>query len=242
MATATGVPFVPGATGYDISKWQCPPQGTIPTNHVRIAIVQVSGGAINNLPNQCYRAEATWAGSGLSAYIFMDGLPSPAPSESLSGPAGTCNGSATCESYNFGWWWARHWVSYSRSVGFSPSLWWLDVETMGSWNLSAAALPANANVVAGAVAGLKSMGVRPGIYATSYQWGVITGNNVNFPGIALWVPGAANISGGTRSAVSFCSGPQHLYEPFAGGRVVLVQYGWSGYTGPPSPYDLDYAC
>jgi hypothetical protein len=247
MATPHGFPFPPGATGYDISLFQC---SDIPRSRVGVPIVQVSGGAINNPPNPCYTAEADWAGPSLSDYIFTNPLPNPPPRESLTGPAGTCNGRVTCQAYNFGWYWARNWVAYSRSKGFNPSLWWLDVETDGGWNLSQSAQPANANVIAGAVGGLRSMGVVAGIYATAYQWGEITGNLISYPGILLWVPGAGNISGVGNTAVQFCAHPVSSYEPFAGGSVVLVQYGYSwpggvpagSYSGPASLYDRDYAC
>jgi hypothetical protein len=240
MASSHGFPFPPGATGYDISSYQC---NNIPRNHVAVAIVQVSGGAINSDPNPCYTAEATWAGPNLSSYIFMNPLPAgPPPTESRTGPAGNCNGDVMCESYNFGWWWARDWVSYSRGHGFNPSLWWLDVETDGGWNLGPTSQPANARVISGAVAGLRSMGVVPGIYATQLQWTEITGNGASFPGIPLWVPGAGNVSGGNNSAVAVCGGGVADHGPFAGGDIVLVQYGYQGYSGPPPTYDPDYAC
>jgi hypothetical protein len=241
-ATPHGYPFPPGGIGYDISLFQCPGQsgGPIPATPQAVSIVQVSGGAIDNQPNPCYLQEARWAGPNISAYIFMDGLPNPAPPESQTGPAGDCRGNLACESYNFGWSWARYWVAYSRAVGVDPTLWWLDVETDGSWIFGPAS---NAQVILGAVDGLRSSGVVAGVYSTAYQWGQIAGS-LDLPGIPLWVPGAGNVSGGTLSAQNFCSTPLNLYEPFAGGIVTLVQYGYSGdgYTGPPSIYDLDYAC
>jgi hypothetical protein len=238
MATSRGFPFLPGATGYDISQYQC---GNIPGNHVGVAIVQASGGAINAQPNSCYAAEAAWAGSSLSSYIFMNPLPAgPPPAESRSGPAGNCNGNVMCESYNFGWYWARYWVSFSRGQGYNPSQWWLDVEFDGGWNVGATSQPANGRVVAGAVAGLESMGVEPGIYATQLQWGQITGNSVSFPGIPLWVPGAGNLNTGSDSAVAVCAGGVPDHGLFAGGDIILVQYGYGLATQPI--YDPDYAC
>ncbi|HET6874057.1 MAG TPA: hypothetical protein VFH70_04725 [Acidimicrobiales bacterium] len=250
IATAHGYPFPPGGTGYDISQWQCPGSpynGTFPTGPHSVSVVQVSGGAINQGPNPCYSSEIAWAGANVSIYIFMDPLPSPPPPESLTGPAGTCAGNVSCESYNFGWYWARHWVNYSHGLGVNSSLWWLDVETAAKagWSTASSAQANNSQVIAGAVAGLRSSGVIPGIYSTNYQWGLITGYHVSFPGIALWIPGAGNISGGTYSATSFCAGNAgNLYAPFAGGTPVLVQYGYvhNGYTGPALPWDQDYAC
>lgn len=241
-ATAHGYPFPPGSTGYDISQFQC---NNVPTSPQSISIVQVTGGAIDNPPNPCYGQEAAWAGSRISSYIFVDGLPSPPPPESESGPAGVCGGNVNCQSYNFGYHWADHWVGYSHSLGIDPTLWWLDVETSGSWNLSSAAYPSNGNVIAGAVAGLRASGVVPGIYSTAYQWSRITGNVINFPDISLWVPGGGNVSGGTYSAQNICTGSAgSLYSPFAGGQIAVVQYGYAGngYTGPASNYDQDYAC
>jgi hypothetical protein len=245
IATAHGYPFRPGGTGYDISQWQCPGTGTFPTGGHSVSIVQVSAGAINQGPNPCYSAEVAWAGANVSIYIFLDPLPSPPPAEALTGPAGNCLGNVSCESYNFGWYWARHWVSYSHGLGVNSSLWWLDVETKGGWSTASAAQANNSQVIAGAAAGLRSSGVIPGIYATNYQWGLITGYHVSFPGIALWIPGAGNISTGTLSAVNICAGKAgNLYAPFAGGTPVLVQYGYvgNGYTGPAVPWDQDYAC
>lgn len=242
-ATPHGYPFAPGSTGYDISQYQC---GNIPATPQAISIVQVTGGAINNPPNPCYAREAAWAGSRISAYVFMDGLPAGSP-QSLSGPAGVCGGNVNCQSYNFGWNWANHWAAYSHSGGINPTFWWLDVETSGAWNLNSSAYASNGNVIAGALDGLRANGVVAGIYSTASQWSRITGNSVSFPGISLWMPGAGNISGGMFSAQSFCSGSvpsQYGYSPFAGGKIVLVQYGYAGngYTGPASNYDQDYAC
>ncbi len=249
VGTGTGLPFPPGATGFDVSQYQCPayPQSVsgLPSASSELAIVQVTGGAINQAqPPSCYPLEAQWAGPNMSVYIFMNPLPSPAPPESMSGPAGNCEASdANCESYNFGFYWAEHWVTYARSEGTNPSLWWLDVETGGGW--SAQSPQSNSLVIAGAVAGLRAMDVEPGIYSDYFQWSAITDNMVSFPGIFLWSPGGGNPTGGTYSAQSICDGTAGPdYAPFADGNIVVVQYGLSGngYTGPPSQYLMDYAC
>jgi hypothetical protein len=122
-------------------------------------------------------------------------------------------------------------------------MWWLDVETAGAWSSN---VGSNATVISGAYAGLQSSGILPGVYATAYQWGIIAGS-LKLPNVPLWVPGAGNLTTGSFSAVNFCTGSipaRSLYEPFADGVVTLVQWGWvgNGYTGPASPYDLDYAC
>lgn len=241
-STDNGYPFPPGSTGYDVSKYQCAPYGTLPPQ-AAISIVEIAG-AINGAQNGCYTQEAAWAGSGISSYIFMNPLPNPPPPESQ--PT-ACVGNGNCEAWNFGYYWAAHWVSVSHSLGVYPNLWWLDVEYNGGWSTAASAQTQNGQVIAGAVAGLRASGVVAGIYATNLQWSQITGNTVSFPGISLWVPGASYISGQPHSAENFCNGSAgSSYAPFARGKIVLVQWGYSWpngeYSGPPSSYDRDYAC
>ena len=241
-STDNGYPFPPGSTGYDVSKYTCPPyQNSLPPK-APIAIVEIAG-MINGAQNPCYSQEAAWAGTGISSYIFMNPLPNPPPPESQ--PT-ACGGNSNCEAWQFGYYWAQHWVSVSRSLGVDPNLWWLDVEYGGGWSTAASSQPQNGQVIAGAVAGLRASGVAAGVYATNLQWSQITGNTVGFPGISLWVPGASYISGQPHSAQEFCAGNAgSSYAPYAGGKIVVVQWGYSWpneYSGPPSPYDQDYAC
>ncbi|HWE57378.1 MAG TPA: hypothetical protein VG435_17865 [Acidimicrobiales bacterium] len=234
MSTANGYLLPPGGTGYDVSQFQCSyysSGATLPAGAHRIAVVQVSGGALDQAqPSGCYQMEANWAGPGFSAYIFMDPCPT------------------SCNPYQYGMQQAEYWVRYARNAGTNPTLWWLDVETclryangicQASWDMSQSGQAANSQEMAGAVAGLKASGVSPGIYSTHLQWTDITGGRVSFPDIPLWVPGAGNISGGSGSAVSFCTNPDANHAPFAGGRTILVQY---GYNDPNRRYDEDYAC
>lgn len=227
-----------GATGVDISSYQC---GQIPPGRTAIAVVQVTSGAIDNPPNPCYVQEAAWAGPQLSAYIYMDGLPRPAPASSLTGPAGNCELiNAACESFNYGYNWARHWVAYSRSVGVYPALWWLDVERYSGWKDTVS----NDLVISGAFSGLRSMGVQGGVYSTRTQWEQITGGLV-IPGVEVWTAGAGNQSGPGYSADSYCADPGRY--TFAGGTLKMVQFGYQGpfpgsFSGPTDPYDLDLAC
>ncbi|HET9078018.1 MAG TPA: hypothetical protein VFN68_13870 [Acidimicrobiales bacterium] len=230
--------YPPGSVGMDISQYQC---GQIPPGPTGVAVVQVTSGAIDNPPNPCYLQEAAWAGPRMSAYIYMDGLPEPAPESSLTGPAGACALiDAACESFNYGYNWARHWVAYSRSVGVYPKLWWLDVERYSGWRDTIS----NDLVVNGALLGLRSMEVQGGIYSTRPQWDGITGGLV-VPGVPLWTAGAGNRSGPGYSADSYCADPGRY--TFASGVLKLVQFGYQGpfpgsYSGPADPYDLDLAC
>ena len=230
--------YRPGSLGVDISQYQC---GRIPVLPSGIAVVQVTGGAIDNAPNPCYPQEARWAGPQMSAYIYLDGLPSPAPAASLSGPAGQCAiTNIACASYNYGWNYARHWVTYSRRLGIDPHLWWLDVERNSGWQDPIA----NQLVIRGALDGLRSEHLTPGVYSSSTQWQEITGG-LSLAGVDEWVPGAGNLAGPGYSATSFCAAPG-TYS-FGGGRLKMVQYGYQGpfpgsFPGPASSYDLDLAC
>lgn len=229
--------YLPGSTGLDIAQYQC---GDIPKTRPRIAVVQVTDGTINGGPNPCYLAEARWAGPNMSAYIFMDGLPNPAPAESMSGQAGNCRpAEGGCQAYNFGWNWSRRWVQYSRSVGINPRLWWLDVENTGGWG----SVTINDLTIQGAVAGLRSEGATVGFYSTPGQWAGIAGS-LTFPGAQVWSAGAGNLSGPGYTATQFCTSGN---EGFAGGHLALVQWSYTGsfpgaYSGPATPYDHDYAC
>jgi hypothetical protein len=169
----------------------------------------------------------------------MDGLPDPAPRESLIGPASRCaRVNPVCRAYNFGFNWARHWVAHSRSLGINPKLWWLDVETGSGWTTPAL----NDGVIRGAADGLRREGVDIGIYSTPYQWATIAGA-LAFPGVPLWTPGAGNLTGPGYTATSYCTSGGHT---FAGGHLTLVQWGYKGaFPGAfqgNSPYDQDFAC
>ena len=230
--------YPPQAAGLDISQYQC---SAIPPSPTGIAVVQVTGGAIDNAPNPCYQAEASWAGANMAAYIYMDGFPATAPPESLSGPAGACDPTnVACASYNYGWFWSRHWVDYSRSLQIDPKMWWIDVERYSGWQDTVS----NQLVIRGALDGLRSRHVQPGVYSTAPQWAEITGN-MDLSGLPIWVPGAGNVGGPGYTAQAFCSAPTTY--GFANGRLELVQYGYQGpfpgtYSGPPTGYDMDYAC
>ena len=220
----------------DISQYQC---ADIPPGRFGIAVVQVSGGIFDGAPNPCYTAEAAWAGPNMEAYIYMNGVPFPAPAAALAGPLGVCHGDAPCIGFNFGWNMAQRWVAYSKSVGVHPRKWWLDVEKDSGWTDQGT----NRLVIQGAVYALQTDHLSVGIYSTSTQWNAITGG-MTLPRVELWVPGAGSLTGAGYTATQFCSDPS---QAFAGGRIKYVQYGYTGgFPGaypPPAPaYDLDYAC
>jgi hypothetical protein len=170
----------------------------------------------------------------------MNGLPNPAPPEAMSGPRAKCaRTNSFCQAYDFGFEWTRHWVAYSRGLGINPRLWWLDVEGGSGWTNTTV----NGGVISGAVEGLRSEHVQVGVYSTPRQWSDIAGS-LAFPGIPVWTAGAGNLTGPGYTATSFCTTPGHA---FAGGHVVLVQWGYSGsfpgaWQGGTLRYDYDYVC
>jgi hypothetical protein len=98
--------------------------------------------------------------------------------------------------------------------------WWLDVETMNTWQTEGArAQRNNRATLEGMTDHLESVGGRVGLYSTGYQWGEIVGEVPSWSslhGLDSWLAGARSRSG----AVANCAD-----EPLVdGGRVVLTQY------------------
>lgn len=161
---------------------------------------------------------------------------SEAPGNPNADPYGACDGSdSQACAWQYGWDRAVQdvaWLSAAaRQVGVTSAAsayqWWLDVETVNSWEIGSAGLANNVADLQGMVAALTAAGASVGIYSTSYQWGVITGGSRagNLNGLSDWIPGARTQSG----AQSNCSLPGFT------GAVRATQ--WFG-----KPYDGDWAC
>jgi hypothetical protein len=107
----------------------------------------------------------------------------------------------------------------------SEYVWWLDVETMNTWQSGTPeALKRNVATLEGMVSYFISQGVPKeniGLYSTAYQWGVITGNYIdpitsNLNGLANWRPSGASL----KNAKNNCR-----VDPLTvGGYVSLTQY------------------
>lgn len=114
----------------------------------------------------------------------------------------------------------------------SNHVWWLDVETMNSWQQEYEAdgaqnpdgLAKNAATLEGMAAFYQQAGAKKvGIYSTHYQWGRITGTTVgnsdlgeNLRGLDSWLAGAFDET----TARSWCESKEGL----TGGEVSLVQF------------------
>jgi hypothetical protein len=217
-----------GTLGYDVSYPQC--NSRMPRG-ADFAVV----GVTNGLPwsaNPCLKTQFAWAESlsGPAAYYTNTANPGPiSPYWNRPGPR-TCadpkSKTDTGCSYNYGWNAAEQAYNVAvaaTSAGDAQShFWWLDVETMNSWNGSTAA---NTATVYGYHDYLKSRGVPGiGVYSTGYQWGVITGG-AKLAGAPSWVATGAS----AKSASKYCK------AGFTGEAVWLVQY-------PSKGYDANYVC
>jgi len=103
----------------------------------------------------------------------------------------------------------------------SQYVWWLDVETMNTWQSgSGDALARNTAALEGFGAYYQSKGATVGLYSTAPQWTQITGNNIsadsNLRGLGNWRPSGTSLA----IAKSNCS-----VAPFTpGGFISLTQY------------------
>ncbi|KJF17926.1 hypothetical protein [Acidithrix ferrooxidans] len=251
-------PYTTGATGVDLSAFQCvgsTPGGpsalaSVPTTGVGVVGAyfdsdpQGFGGTLSNAmtTNPCLASEVSLLkneGATVSLFAPLWSAPSQIvdPTNTLSGPEASCaanvaNPSAiNCQSYNWGWNLMSAGVAWANSQGVNSPLWWVDVEygTPGLWGTNTIA---NQNVIAGALAYLASTGHQSGIYSTAYQFHIIAGSYS--PGVPTWIAGA--------SGSSYCTDPT---KQFGGGPVWLLQTSYvnaSGVNGSPRQIDGDTAC
>ncbi len=110
--------------------------------------------------------------------------------------------------------------------------WWLDVETVNSWQSGTSGQAMNVADLQGMIAGLTAAGATVvGAYSTASQWTQITGGTTTAAagtlfGMPDWIPGARSLSG----AQANCALPS-----FTAGTVALTQWVAKG-------TDYDHAC
>jgi len=247
LAAAAAVLAAPGTAsaapttvGYDVSYPQC--GDPLPKDRA-FAVVGVNGG-LSTKANPCLGAQLTWAwgSSGAvptqpRAQVYLN-TANPGQildqvttwPESGTTPYGTCTGSNSLAcSYQYGWERAQNSVdsfftpaARGARVDSSPAryTWWLDVETMNTWQSgSADALARNRATLEGMTALLVSRGGRVGFYSTNQQWTQIVGTvdaDSVLAGRDSWLAGAGSLN----SAKSNCA--KAALVP--GGRVTLTQY------------------
>jgi hypothetical protein len=103
----------------------------------------------------------------------------------------------------------------------SAYTWWLDVETMNTWQSgSTDALARNTAALEGFAAYYQSKGATVGLYSTGAQWSAITGNSVsstsNLNRLGNWRPSGASLA----NAQANCT----VAPLTAGGFISLTQY------------------
>lgn len=256
LAVAAAILAVPGTAsaapttvGYDVSYPQC---GSPLPRERAFAVVGVNGG-LSTKANPCLSTQLAWAwrSSGdvaaqPKAQLYLNTANPGEVRDQVttwpnagSTPYGTCDGSnsAAC-SYQYGWERASNSVvsfftaaARAAKVESSPAryTWWLDVETMNTWQSgSAEALARNRATLEGMTDYLLVRGATVGIYSTGHQWGQIVGSVPDdsvLAGLPSWLAGATTLSG----ARSNCSRTPLV----PGGEVTLTQYvqnGWDRNT------------
>jgi hypothetical protein len=211
---------------YDISWPQCPEN--IPQGSFSFAIIGLNNGRPFST-NDCFMRQYRWAQTVEAhpdVYINLD-YPKPGRKEAMTGPYGRCTETDEwCRAYNYGYALAKDSVARATEFGVTPGRYWFDVEMINYWSPWQAA---NGQVIHGAVDYFLDMNLPMGIYATRYQWGLITGHYVPTATVPLWVAGATN----PQMARERCSA-DHL--TFAGGVTWMVQY------YPEDQYDGNVLC
>jgi hypothetical protein len=229
----------------DIGFPQC--SGALP--RIRGADFGVIGtnNGISFTRNPCLTRQLAWAKKFQYAPAFYANTGNPGPQRAKHWPLGQMSpkvctasdpNSIGC-SYDYGW--NAAWQSYSTAVDAAQGLhnvdrvnarqrvanvaWWLDVETMNSWQTldglpTRAAQRRDTATLEGEVDALRAAGIdRVGIYSTPYQWDQITGGTEvtqgRFAGIPQWLAGYES----QLDAVEGCG-----HRGFTSGPVRLTQY------------------
>jgi hypothetical protein len=224
---AKPVASAPIPLGNDISWPQC--KKTFPKGQA-FGIVGVNGGLANNT-NPCFASELSWAqqskgGTGQDKAALYVNTANPGltgswwPSSNsyngatIANPYGTCDhGDTAACAYIYGYAKAYDDATIRGVSNPSSYLWWLDVETINSWETNKAA---NAADLEGMTAYFQSIGARVGIYSTSYQWNLIAGSvspTSNLNNLKSWIPGSSSAA----NAQANCSLP-----PLTTGSTVTV--------------------
>jgi hypothetical protein len=237
--------------GYDVSYPQCGRE--LPEDRA-FAIVGVNGG-LSTRANPCLAGQLAWAagsnGSVAGQPEVQVYLNTANPGQVLhhvttwptsgSTPYGECDGSNSMAcSWEYGWERAStsvlsFFLPAAREAGIDTQpdryLWWLDVETMNTWQVgSEEALARNRATLEGMTASLTARGGRVGVYSTHQQWAQIVGevpSDSTLAGRPSWLAGSSSV----RDARGDCQ--DRALTP--GGRVTLTQYVVDG-------LDRNHAC
>jgi hypothetical protein len=238
-------------SGVDISHPQC--DTDLPDERA-FAVVGVNGGLATRA-NPCLAEQLEWAwesnGSVPEQPVTQVYLNTANPGQvrdristwpsAGETPYGRCDGenSAAC-SWRYGWERARESVTdffqtAARDAGVdtvpSSYRWWLDVETMNTWqNGSDDARERNRAALEGMAAYLDFRGADVGLYSTGQQWGQIVGTvpaGSPLAGLPSWLAGSVSLG----QAVVACGQPPLVPR----GEVSMTQY-------VPDDLDRNHSC
>lgn len=208
--------------GFDISWPQC--GKSYPFGPVAYAIIGINNGRPYTA-NPCFMDQYQWARRverHPAVYINVDyprasriaDRPNDYKDAMLPTPVyGTCaEADEWCKAYNYGYGIGREALARATSLGVTPSVWWLDVETGNYWSDDPVH---NAQVVRGTLDFYRERRLATGVYSTPRQWRIIAGTFQHH--VPVWTAGAQGIG----EAAGRCNNPDYA---FGGGAVQIVQY------------------
>lgn len=241
----------------DVSFPQC--GGSMPRARGATLGVLGTNNGTSYTSNPCLVTELAWAKRLASPPAFYANTANPGPRRSTHWPLGqstprVCSSSDPNSlgcSYDYGWnaglqslavateaAQRLHHVDWANARHRAANVdWWLDVETMNSWqavegHATSAAQRRDVETLVGEVDALRLAGVaRVGVYSTAYQWNLITGGSkvthTAFARTPQWLAGYASHSAATAGCAQ---------RGFTRGPVVMTQY--LGRDG----FDADVLC
>lgn len=198
-----------------------------PATWYRLMVIEVNAKYVMD-ENPCLVSELSFARahSNMVGNYHLPDYPTPAElAQSGYWPKHCATADLLCHTYNSGFQQGAWAVNLLRSKGTRPRFLWVDVEhrVEQDWSKN---IPANVSLLQGEIAGLRSLGVQPGLYSYTYGWREITGNWQ--AGLPQWVTIGRSTSVAAR--VARCS-----QAGFTTGPVVMVQ----STTGA---FDMDTVC
>jgi hypothetical protein len=237
VSVAAAAPASVGSVGRDVSYPQC--SSGLPTS-AAFAIVGVGGGRAFSA-NPCLATQYKWAaGRPSKAGVYVN-TGNPAPRSAYYWPVSGARDPVLCRdstavtdagcAYDYGWHAAGDALTVAAKAGVPRTItWWLDVETVNSWNGDARSNTAD---LQGMLDRLRSSGVAEvGIYSAARQWTTITGGytrstansyrtawrsaftpRYTLETAPLWIAtGADRAAATTACGTSFTGGPTRLAQ------------------------------
>jgi hypothetical protein len=217
IAAAQGQ-YVAGSVGVDISWPNCSTR----ISNVDFGIVGVNNGTVYST-NPCLAQEAAHF-SNLSLYVNT-GWNNKSTFINPTSPKLCAANDQNCLAYNYGYNAGIQAFNAASSAGVHSPTWWLDVETINTWNSDTTQ---NRNSLQGQYDALIANGITTvGVYSTTAQWQTLTNSWKN-----NWPSWGATTWNTAAQAKTYCTGHE-----FTGGPSWLMQY-----IPKKSKIDYNVAC